>query len=485
MSALRLQWRVLEILSGLLAVGFAPHACFLIKIKAQQSLRRGFMIFGILALHWRRTITACVALICLAQVVVAHEVLPAIGDLTIENGGVVLDISLNAEAIVAGVDLEGVDDTNDTILSREVDALRLLQPEELSERIRVMAPFIVSVIEFYADGQIVPLQLTGINVPDVGDSAQPRESQLTFEASVATATGQVSLKWPAEFGTLILRQQGVSDPYTGYLSGGSSGPISVLGGEGQNGLQTFTQYIPVGFDHILPKGLDHILFVMGLFFLVPRLHALLWQITAFTLAHSITLALAAQGYIIVPGSIVEPLIAASIVYVAIENLANEKITKLRPLVIFGFGLLHGLGFASVLSEFGLPQGLFVPALIGFNVGVEVGQITVLLGLFMLTAPILLVENGKIPAKMGFGLYLVSTVVLIALRFVLDSQAFVTRIGTPPEVFLVPLAALSGLCALACWFSQSRKSTYRRYVSAPASIGIGLVGSFWFIERVFL
>lgn len=443
------------------------------------------MTIATMAQLLRKSIMALVAWVCFAQVVAAHEVLPSIGDLTIEDGSVVLVITLNAEAIVAGVDLEGVEDTNDTILSREVDALRLLDPEEMAQRIRELTPFIVSVIEFYADGQIAPLQLTGIDVSEIGDVAQSRESRLTFETSILAGTDQVSLKWPSEFGMLVLRQQGVDAPYTGYLDGGSSGPISVNGGEGLNVMDTFAQYIPVGFDHILPKGLDHILFVMGLFFLVPRLHALLWQITAFTLAHSITLALAAQGYIVVPGSIVEPLIAASIVYVAIENLTNEKITKLRPVVIFGFGLLHGLGFASVLNEFGLPQGLFVPALIGFNVGVEVGQIAVLLGLFALTAPILLVENGKASAKTGFGLYLTVTLVLIALRFVLDTQAFMKQIGTSPEVFLVPLAALSGFCALACWFNQSGKGTYRRYVSAPASIGIGLVGSFWFVERVFL
>jgi hypothetical protein len=79
----------------------------------------------------------------------------------------------------------------------------------------------------------------------------------------------------------------------------------------------------------------------------------------------------------VPASIVEPLIAASITYVAIENIFTSGLTRWRPFIIFGFGLLHGLGFASVLGEIGLPDGQFVPALIGFNVGVELGQITVI------------------------------------------------------------------------------------------------------------
>jgi len=139
----------------------------------------------------------------------------------------------------------------------------------------------------------------------------------------------------------------------------------------------------VGFDHIVPKGLDHILFVLGLFFLSPKLGALFWQGSAFTLAHTVTLALGALGWVNVPGSIVEPLIAASIVAVAVENIVSGGLSKWRPLVIFGFGLLHGLGFASVLGEFGLPEGQFIPALLGFNIGVELGQLAVIAVAFAL------------------------------------------------------------------------------------------------------
>ncbi|HGG63113.1 MAG TPA: HupE/UreJ family protein, partial [Rhodobacteraceae bacterium] len=153
--------------------------------------------------------------------------------------------------------------------------------------------------------------------------------------------------------------------------------IPVSGGAQQTGWQTFLHYIPVGFDHILPKVLDHILFVLGLFFLSTHLRPLLWQVTAFTLAHTVTLALGAMGWVTVPASIVEPLIAASITYVAIENVFTSGLSRWRPFVIFGFGLLHGLGFASVLGEFGIPDDQFFPALIAFNVGVELGQLTVI------------------------------------------------------------------------------------------------------------
>ena len=103
-------------------------------------------------------------------------------------------------------------------------------------------------------------------------------------------------------------------------------------------------FIKAGFEHIIPQGLDHILFVLGLFFSSLKFRSLIIQVTAFTLAHSITLALAAVGVVKLQLSLVEPLIFLSIVWVAIENTIFKQTTKWRPLVIFGFGLLHGLGF---------------------------------------------------------------------------------------------------------------------------------------------
>ena len=139
-----------------------------------------------------------------------------------------------------------------------------------------------------------------------------------------------------------------------------------------------TEYIYQGFVHIIPQGLDHILFVLALFLLATKTSTLLWQVSAFTLAHTITLALGIFGVINLPSSIVEPLIALSIAYVAVEIIYHQKLTKWRLPIIFAFGLLHGLGFASVLVEFGLPKNEYVSSLISFNVGVEFGQITVIL-----------------------------------------------------------------------------------------------------------
>lgn len=141
-------------------------------------------------------------------------------------------------------------------------------------------------------------------------------------------------------------------------------------------------YLDLGFEHIVPKGLDHILFVLCLFLLNRNLKQVLIQATVFTVAHSITLGLAMYEVFSPPGHIVEPVIALSIFYVAIENCITEKQHPSRLAIVFLFGLIHGMGFAGVLTELGLPQKEFVTALVTFNVGVELGQITVILAAWL-------------------------------------------------------------------------------------------------------
>lgn len=147
--------------------------------------------------------------------------------------------------------------------------------------------------------------------------------------------------------------------------------------------KVFWRSLVEGVEHIIPKGLDHILFVLGLFLLSIRWRPLLLQISVFTLAHTTTLGLAAAGYVSVPASIVEPLIAFSIAWVAIENLFHDRLNAVRLLVVFAFGLLHGLGFASVFGDLDLPTGQFLLTLISFNVGVEIGQLAVIAAAFIL------------------------------------------------------------------------------------------------------
>lgn len=142
-------------------------------------------------------------------------------------------------------------------------------------------------------------------------------------------------------------------------------------------------YLKLGFTHIIPLGLDHILFVLCLFFLNDNLKTIIWQATAFTVAHSITLGLAMYNVISSPTHIVEPVIALSIMFVAFENIISDTLRPTRIVIVFIFGLIHGMGFASVLTELGLPSNRFVTALLTFNLGVELGQIAVILAAWLL------------------------------------------------------------------------------------------------------
>jgi len=140
----------------------------------------------------------------------------------------------------------------------------------------------------------------------------------------------------------------------------------------------FARLIAIGFTHILPGGLDHVLFVLGLTLLSTNLRTVALQISLFTLAHSATLGLAMAGVVSVPSHYVEPLIAVSIAYVALENLFTRSMTYWRLLLVLAFGLLHGLGFAGALRDAGASGGSFASTLFGFNVGVELGQLAVVL-----------------------------------------------------------------------------------------------------------
>ncbi len=345
---------------------------------------------------------------------------PTIGDLSVEDGQLTLNLRVNAEALVAGIDLDGLEDTDESDEAEQYDRLRAMAPAELSPLVARFADRWAGEVKIEAGGP-VSLSFAGAGIPDSGDAGLPRHTTLTLTGPVPRAARTLTLHWPKGAGSLVLRQHGVPEPFTGYLQGGeTTPPIALAGGTQQTGWQAFLSYIPVGFDHILPKGLDHILFVLALFFLSTRLRPLIWQISAFTLAHTVTLALGALGWVQVPAHIVEPLIAASIAFVAVENLFTDALNRWRPLVVFGFGLLHGLGFASVLGEFGLPQGQFIPALIGFNVGVELGQLTV-----------------------------------IALAF----------------------------AVVGYWFRN--KPWYRARIAMPASAVIAVIGLYWVVERVFL
>ena len=153
--------------------------------------------------------------------------------------------------------------------------------------------------------------------------------------------------------------------------------------EKMSGKDAALLYLELGYTHILPLGLDHILFVLSLYLLSPKLKPVLWQATAFTVAHSVTLGLSMYHVIKPPANIVEPVIALSIMYVALENIFSPKLKKSRIGIVFLFGLVHGMGFASALGQLGLPRNSFLTSILMFNLGVELGQLTVIISAYLL------------------------------------------------------------------------------------------------------
>ena len=348
----------------------------------------------------------------------AHEISPSILDLSISSNVVQLKLRLSVEAILADVNLSETDNTNFSQNSFKYDELRNLNPEEIKNYFSNRWSDLAPLIQVNQSGRALELNFSELSVPEIGNLELTRISHLYIEAELKN-TDPISFSWDPKFGPVVVRQMGVQNGITQFLQNGDKSDLIYFNDNVQyNKLNAFLDYIPVGFEHIIPKGWDHIVFVLGLFFFSTKLRPLVWQISAFTVAHTFTLALGSIGYIKIVPEIVEPLIALSIVFIAVENIFFDRLSKWRPIVIFIFGLLHGLGFASVLGEFGLPDGFFITALLGFNLGVEIGQLTVV---------------------------------------------------------------LLGFITLGYWFNK--KDYYQISIANPISIIIGLVGAYWFIERV--
>lgn len=257
---------------------------------------------------------------------------------------------------------------------------------------------------------------------DAGAAPTAATATLRLTGAVPRGAREFQINYNLVIGSyaLTIRNESEAPPVTFWVSGGqNSDPIDLSRGlVPLSRLAVAWQYFVLGFEHILPKGLDHILFVLGIFLLSPKWRPVLLQVTTFTIAHSITLGLTIYGVVSLSPSIVEPLIALSITYVAIENLFTSTLQPWRLALVFAFGLLHGMGFAGVLNELGLPRSEFLTALLTFNTGVEAGQLAV-----------------------------------IALALV--------AVG---------------------WWRSVDTGRYRRWVVVPASVAIAIVGAYWTIAR---
>ena len=313
----------------------------------------------------------------------AHELRPAIANLNIyEKNNIInatLSIRFNLEAIIAGVDVNH-SNTKESKESDQYESLRNMSAVDLHEKFNSKIINLQNKVYLTSASSSYSLALMNIDIPKVGNTDTIRDTIINFNIK-DIKDEDLKFSWDKDLGSIILRvnSKNNEDLYSKLIeTGEKSGWFSLTDKRGEKIIDNIKSYTQLGFKHIIPKGLDHILFVLALFLLSSKLKPLVLQISIFTLAHTITLFLGVLNIIKIPSMIVEPIIALSISFIAIENLFTENLKKLRPYIIFIFGLLHGLGFAVVLNEIGISESLFISSLISFNIGVELGQISVVI-----------------------------------------------------------------------------------------------------------
>ncbi len=317
--------------------------------------------------------------------VLADVVKPALIEINVNRNGLVnIEIRASVEALLSGINGQ-YKQTQDSPFAEEYDELRVLPGAELAGRFSLFEPELLEQIWLKIGSSKLHLSLESIDIPAAGYTKVPRISVIRLTGRFTERAPNLQWYYPAKFGDSAVRVRQIDLQRERWhwsqwqwiredraSEGFSLSEVAVS----RSSLEVVGSYIALGFRHILPRGLDHLLFILGIFLLSTRIRPLFWQITMFTVAHSLTLGLSIAGIVELPARVVEPLIALSIAYIGLENLFLSKLTSRRLVLVFSFGLIHGLGFASVLGEFGMPADEFLTALISFNLGVEFAQLAV-------------------------------------------------------------------------------------------------------------
>jgi len=353
-------------------------------------------------------ITLGVAML-VAIVASAHEIGKTQVQAVLRDGAYEIDVVVDPDALLPTLEAYG-----QRTISRD------LPRDERDRRIAALAGVFLERAAVSFDGRVAAPGFEYVPASAFNDYAQA-PSKVRLRGTVPAGASELTFTYGLALGTYALNARiGDGPVQTQWVVGGApSAPVSLsapLPPPTRAGIGW--QYFTLGFTHILPHGFDHVLFVVGIFLLTSKWRSIVAQVSTFTIAHSITLALTMYGIVSLPAKVVEPMIALSIAYVAIENLMVSELKPWRLALVFSFGLLHGMGFAGVLRDLGLPRPAFLTALVTFNVGVEAGQLTV-----------------------------------IALAF-----------------------------AACAYWQQRDRAAYRRVIVVPASIAIALAGVFWTVQR---
>ncbi len=281
-----------------------------------------------------------------------------------------LDLRLQPGAIDASIVIHIFDLGHDLKLD---PADRLLDPGVAREQVRTIGALITQRLTITADGRALSADWSDVEVLTERQSIRLHARYpIDGRAGGVKVTGTL-FPYDPEHQTFINVYDG--DSLTQAVLGHGRSEFEYFAGTRQGTVAVIEKFIPAGIHHIL-IGPDHILFLIGLLLLGGTLRRLGFIVTGFTIAHSLTLSLAALNLVTPPARLIEPAIALSIIYVGADNLLIREGRDFRAWIAFGFGFIHGFGFANVLREMDLPSRALGWSLFSFNVGVEVGQLLI-------------------------------------------------------------------------------------------------------------
>ena len=318
----------------------------------------------------------------------AHEIKPAIIEFNKVKNQINIVLKFNAEAFLANIDASVYKETINFSNSLKYSELRLLPREILKEKVFESKDQIINAIFIKTSKKQLNLKLVEIDVLEEKNIEKVRFTKVYLKTENKFIETPITFSTKKIFGPLIFKNfsnidKGTDKPQSQWLKpGNQTSKLGIL--QVKTNITNFSILgIWNGILQIILYGFDHILFILGLFFFSHKLKPLLIQVTTFTIAHSITLIFGGLGYITISPLIIEVIIAASIIWVGFENLFRKNMKVSRIGVIFTFGLIHGLGFASMFKLKGLEGTDYYLNLLSFNIGIELGQLITLLPLIIL------------------------------------------------------------------------------------------------------
>ena len=318
----------------------------------------------------------------------AHEIKPAIVEFNKVKNQINIVLKFNAEAFLANIDASDYKETINFSNSIKYSELRLLPREILKEKVFESRDQIINSIFIKTSKKQLNLKLVEINVLEEKNIEKVRFTKVYLKTEIKFIETPITFSAKKIFGPLIFKNfsnidKDTDKPQSQWLKpGNQTSNLGIL--QIKNNTTNFSILgIWNGILQIILYGFDHILFILGLFFFSHKLKPLLIQVTTFTIAHSITLIFGGLGYITISPLIIEVIIAASIIWIGFENLFRKKMKVSRLGVIFTFGLIHGLGFASMFKPKGLEGTDYYLNLLSFNIGIELGLLITLLPLIIL------------------------------------------------------------------------------------------------------